>query len=250
MRKIALSNLSILGTSLLKGPKAAWKVAQDAGFDALKINPLWRWEAQTILDAEIPVTAFEAPWRASFVESFEWGRTTGEWRAILMDPLLFGYDRAMERCRRYHSYFGTRGAIAVDSPWADFFLVARGLTSALETDHKKYPLERIQQEKKIVFDTWHMRGYAPHQPVFPGYKKEHVVAIDVQTRDIEEWYDFIDSQDCLLARQLKTLAETPETVSAALEIHPLQLKQLGLAFNRPPAYVLRRIRNNIRYYLN
>lgn len=226
-RIIALSNLSLGTTSLLGGPKAAWEAAQDAGFDAMKINPIRFWDANSILDAGIRVSAFEAPWRYSFQESIDWAIETGEYFSLLMDPLLFGYDPNGRKISFYQGTFADSTIVAVDWPWS---ALPSTWQHALETDADKYSLRKVLSAPKVLFDTWHMRGYTTGNyhgipsPVYEGFDISKVVAIDVQTRNVDEWLDFLEgSLTCLLRQQLEILAQTASTVSAALEINPLHL---------------------------
>jgi hypothetical protein len=253
-RVIALSNLSLGTTSIFGGPKAAWEAAQNAGFDAMKINPLRFWGAERIQNAGIKVSAFEAPWRYSFQESVNWAFKNGERSALLMDPLLFGYDPYKKKISAYQGIFADSTIVAVDWPWPTLPSTWR---HALETDAEKYLLQKVLDAPQVLFDTWHMRGYTTGNyhgspsPVYEEFDVDKVVAIDVQTRDVDEWLDFLEgSLTCLLRRQLEILAQTASTVSAALEIHPLHLhiisKVRDESRNQTLEALMRKIRTVLR----
>jgi hypothetical protein len=239
-RKIALSNLSILGTSLAGGPTKAWALAQSAGFDALKVNPIRGWDASGLLKADVPVTAFEAPWRYSFSDTLRWVLETNEWRALLMDPILFGYQ-AVHKVKEFAEKLDPE-VIAVDCEE----ILGRHAQWALETDATKYGLFKVLNARRLLFDTWHMREYAPGMPTYEGFDLCQIVAIDVQTRDLLEWQAFLERQPCLLLKQLVVLRDTPETVSAALEVHPVHLKKLAQVRGEKTIETLKALQQRVR----
>jgi hypothetical protein len=272
-RTIALSNLSILGTSLLGGPEAAWNMAWEAGFDALKVNPLRGWNVRHLALAGVPVTAFEAPWRNSFKGTLRWAWRTGEWRALLIDPLFFGYRPALERvadCCFYFSSLPTPGVICVDGHRVMGVMRKRGqseggLRWAIETDANKLWIDSVcpepwcKHKTFVVLDTWHMRDWArtPRSSFSDKdelatlryiieYPVTEIVAIDVQTRNPAEWLTFLQGEGSLLGEQLTLLSELPETVSAALEIHPAHLKKLSKWLKVPPDVCLEILQKRIR----
>ncbi len=244
MRKIALSNISLVAPIPVQilSPAQAWKQAHGAGFDALKINPLRGWDALHILTANIPVTTFEAPWNTDAWDSAKQllkGRVVG----FLVDVRLFGYKSADRRAREYGLLFSN--AIGVDCP-DDY---EGNFIRSVETGLGQGTREQIYAAPRITFDTWHMREFSDGF-TFPGFKPERVVSIDVQTRDKNEWWDFLQGKSCLLSKQLKSLAELPSHVSAALEINPLHLYWLykkGSYKNR--FHVLSHLRQQIRQYV-
>jgi hypothetical protein len=249
MRHIALSNLSILKTSFFRGPEAAWEIAQAAGFSALKVNPLRgatrtrEWTGKRLRDAGVLVTAFEAPWRESFEETLIWAVKTGEKRALLIDPVLFGYQSALYRLDTYPEAYPEARIVTVDWPRSCF--VPQEWIRAIETDAQKLSLVELHAKNHLVFDTWHLRGFHPGSPTYPNFDPEKVVAIDVQTRDVDEWLAFIDDVPCLLSRQLSILSRTPDTVSAALEIHPVHLGALAKRAGLSVPETLRELRVRI-----
>ncbi|MEI9967044.1 MAG: hypothetical protein WDN67_05500 [Candidatus Moraniibacteriota bacterium] len=246
MRTIALSNLSILSTSLFRGPRAAWERAQAAGFDALKINPLRGWTARRIRKARIPVVAFEAPWRFSFLESLSWAKQ-GEVRALLIDPLLFGYQGADRRAREYARSFPD--IVGVDCP-PDYI---GDFVSVEETDAQKRPnpVALLNSQVPILFDTWHIRGYSDHENLLLALKeKGRIKAIDVQSRELTDWILLLKNSTVgPLVRQLAVLSSLPQEVSASVELHPFHIKPLAKYFEMSREEVLAAIQYSVRYAL-
>ncbi len=228
-RQIALSNLSLLPWSLWKGPAWTWQIAQEAGFDALKVNPLRGWDVATLRGQtpSIPVTAFEYLWRPDFSASCRNLWQHRDAMGFIADACFIGYTQAKERCAGYawSDYYASTATVAIDFP---LHMHVGHLRHVQETEclSGKWPLP-LDDDKLACLDTWHVRTYPNPDAVTDRLMVEgRIATIDAQTRRYREWRDFHDGERTRLWEQLARLAATPETVSASVEIAPQHLWRL------------------------
>lgn len=241
-RQIALSNLSLLPGSLFRGPEETWQTAREAGFDGMKINPLRRWDVTEIRDADIPVLAFEGPWRNpySFKKSFQ-VLLKGDVMGFVADTVLFG-KRADRRARLYAQDFPE--AIGVDCPPH----YGQNPNFVRETDFQKWPdILDTDTPTPVCLDTWHIRDYPDHNSIFDTLiTTKRIRTIDVQTRNYAEIVQFFLGNEATLKWQLSRLACLPQSVNASLELLPQHLWKLQREFNLDKIEVLKRLQGRIR----
>lgn len=243
-RTLALSNLTLLPHSLLKGPEKSWEIAREAGFNSLKVNPLRGWGAATLQELHIPVLSFEAPWRTSFPASVQNLVQHRDLSGFAVDVICFGYQGADERAR---SYGMIPGIIGVDCPasYAGNFLRVR------ETEYKddKWP-DPLGGSELASLDTWHVRDYPRHWETLQSLRdSDRIRHVDIQTRDFKELMRFLRKERTLLCHQLKELRSLPLEVGFSLELYPHDLIHACSSFSLSYGEVLRKLQLRIREIL-
>lgn len=241
MRTVALSNLSLLPGSLVRGPQWTWKIAREAGFDALKLNPLRGWEARNI---DFPVSAFEAPWRTSFGESIKnlWLRR--DVVGFIADVFFFGYRGAQSRSQEYGLLLSDVVGIDCPASYGYHFVRAR----ETECLPEKW-MDPLHAEDSACLDLWHIRGYSPEYAIIEELARANRIrTIDVQTRDYPEMLQFLQGKPTKLGRQLRFLRGQllPGTVSVSAELLPQHLWKLRGELGLHQAEVLRLLQERIR----
>lgn len=237
-RQIAISNLSLLPGSFFRGPEKTWEIAQKAGFNGMKINPLREWDVTEIRDASIPVLAFEGPWRNSFRESVSI-LLEGDWMGFIADTALFG-KKTDDRAEVYGQTFPE--AIGINCP----LHYGKNPNFVRETDFKSWP-DILDTDTPVCLDTWHIRDYPDNSRIFNALiATERIKTIDVQTRSYKEIKRFLIGSDTTLGWQLSRLAVLPRSVSASMELLPQHLWRLQTEFCLSRTTVLRRLQEQVR----
>jgi hypothetical protein len=227
-RRIAISNLTLLPGSLALGPKWAWDVAKQSGYDALKVNPLRGWDVATLRHLDIPVTSFEYLWRHDFRASLEHFRRHKDLIGFVADTCFIGYTGAKERCEGYawSDHYGAEEAVGIDFPAG---LQVGHLRHARETEYlpEKW-LSPLDDDSLACLDTWHVRSYPnPAAVTTKLIKSGRVIALDVQTRAFDELVGFVLGEKAQpLDSQLDAFRALPETVSASVELPPQHVLRL------------------------
>lgn len=240
-RQIGLSNLSLLPWSIFWGPEKTWAVAREAGFDGLKVNPLRGWHGVKIHHAEIPVLAFEAPWRNSFKESLG-ALLQGDVMGFVADTVFFG-SGADERAMFYKCAFPQ--AIGVDCP-PHYRL---SINFVRETDFQKWP-GILDTNTPVCLDTWHIRNYQSSIDIFGRLiNSGRIKTIDVQIKNYTEVRNFLAQRETTLEWQLSQLARLPQSVNASLELLPQHLWKLQREFSLTRNEILHYLQARIRQCL-
>lgn len=239
-RQIALSNLSLLPGSLFRGPEKTWEIAQKAGFDGMKINPLREWDAGEVRYACIPVLAFEGPWRNpySFQTSFQ-VLLKGDLMGFVADTIFFG-SRADTRARLYAQDFPE--AVGINCPPH----YGQNPNFVRETDFKNWP-DILDTNTPVCLDTWHIRDYPDNSRIFNTLiATERIKTIDVQTRSYKEIKRFLIGSSTALEWQLSRLAVLPRSVSASMELLPQHLWRLQKELHLNRIAVLSQLRERVQ----
>lgn len=239
MKTLALSNLSLLPGSLLRGPEWAWNEARHAGFHALKVNPLYGWDASVLRRTSVPVSAFQAPWRFSFIDSVINLVKNGDIIGFVADIFFFG-PLANSRAEMYGNAF--EDAVGVDCPES----YCGRFTRVRETEYAKWP-DPLSGNGFVCLDTWHIRSYPDHETLISKLvESEKIAAVDIQTRDYAEFRAFLNEQPTTLGRQLDMLKWLPDTVSVSVELLPQHIGRLMKDFSMTRSEVLHLVQNRIQ----
>lgn len=253
MRKLALSNLSLLPGSVILGPKWAWNMALRAGFTALKVNPLRGWDIHMLEARHIDVVAFEYLWRPTFRASCKilWKRK--DWMGFVADTCLIGYGEAHQRCTEYAWSSYASKAPGIDFPSGLSMSGHRPFARETECSPEKWLLP-LDDDSLACLDTWHVRTY-PNPDAIIGKLAEQsrIALIDIQTRDPAEWINWIRyprrTDTTQLGHQLAMLRRLPESISASIEIAPQHLLRLMRSLSLSYEDTLSEIRQSARLAL-
>lgn len=229
-RTIALSNLSLLPGSLFLGPAWSWNMALRAGYTALKVNPLRGWDIHRLESRGINIVGFEYLWRTNLRASIGNLLSQRDLMGFVADTCFIGYASAHERCSEYAWSSYVQKAVGIDFPTSLSLSGHRPFVRETECLSEKWPLP-LDDNSLACLDTWHVRGY-PNPDAIIGKLAENgrIALIDIQTRDLKEWINWIQhpcrTDTTLLGHQLAMLRGLPDTISASVEIAPQHL--LGL----------------------